>query len=135
LSGFLLDTHVFLWYASDDPKLPLSIRDRIQLESGQVCLSIVSAWEIAIKVGLGKLDLQIPLIELVGPSLSSRGIDLLPITEEDVVGYASLGFPNLSHRDPFDRALAVQAKRRNLTLVSGDPVFGDYGLDFLPCVG
>ncbi|MGV3616519.1 MAG: type II toxin-antitoxin system VapC family toxin [Fimbriimonas sp.] len=131
MSGLLLDTHFFLWHASNHHRLPEPIRRRIETEPGSVLLSVVSAWEIAIKVGIGKLELQLPLPELLGTSQHDHGIELLPLSRDDIVSYEALGFPIPGHRDPFDRMLAVQAKLRGLTFVTADAVFAGYGLDCL----
>lgn len=126
-----MDTHVFLWYATDDPALPTSVRHRIATEQNPVFLSIVSAWEIAIKHGLGKLELHLPLSDLLGQPPQERGIERLAISDTEIVAYARLGFPLANHRDPFDRMIAVQAKHRGLTLVTADSAFDAYGIQNL----
>lgn len=128
LSGLLLDTHVFLWYATDDPALPDPVRQRISTEQSPVYISIASAWEIAIKHGLGKLELHLPLAELLGQHSHERDIERLAISDGDVVAYARLGFPLANHRDPFDRMIAVQAQNHGLTLVTADSAFDAYGI-------
>ena len=131
VSGLLLDTNVFLWYAASDPKLSVRVADRIESETDSVYLSVISAWEIAIKVGLGKLELSLSLEDLVGPGLASHGVELLTLSADDVQSYAELGFPNPNHRDPFDRMLVVQSKRSRLELVTADESFRAYGIPIL----
>lgn len=126
MSELLLDTHLFLWYVTKDRKLSSSVEQCID-RAESVQLSIASAWEIAVKLGLGKLTLDRPLGELMGQSLQREGIELLPITEPDILAYSALPFPNSSHRDPFDRMLVVQAQVRGLTLLTSDPALTAYG--------
>ena len=124
MNGPLLDTHIFLWYDSNDAKLPSAVRAQIENEPGAVYLSSVSAWEITIKHGLGKLDLPQPITDLF--DLAGRGIELLTPAIDDLVAYSQLGFPLKEHRDPFDRILVVQAREKTLTLVTADRAFGSY---------
>lgn len=126
MNGLLLDTHIFLWYVTQDSRLISEVERRID-EAPLVQLSVVSAWEIAIKVGLGKLRLDRPLAELIGPVLSEKNIELLSISEADVHAYAELAFPDPKHRDPFDRMLLVQAAERGQTLLTSDPALVAYG--------
>lgn len=94
---------------------------------GVAYVSVVSVWEIAIKVGLGKLKLDMTVTELIGTRMKSDGIELLPISEADLGAYSALGFPNPKHRDPFDRMLVVQAGHRDLTLLTSDVELRPYG--------
>lgn len=98
MSSFLLDTHAFIWLAQQDPKLPESIRGELEV-ADRVCVSIASLWEMAIKLSIGKLSLQLNL-EDIEARLSSTGIVLLPISFADAVQVRNLP---LHHRDPFDR--------------------------------
>jgi PIN domain nuclease of toxin-antitoxin system len=124
VTGLLLDTHVFLWYSSYDSKLPEDVRDRIRAEPGPVFLSNASAWEIAIKHGLGKLELPQPIEDLL--DVEAHGIEFLDLSAEDHVAYSRLSFPLKDHRDPFDRILVIQAIENDLVLVTADPVFKAY---------
>jgi len=123
VSGLLLDTHIFLWYASDTSDLRSEIRRQIDEERGHVFLSRVSAWEIAIKHGLNKLDLPQPIQDVL--NLELHGIEHLELTLADCLAYSQLGLP-VNHRDPFDRMLAVQAVQHDVCLVTADPVFKHY---------
>lgn len=89
-----------------------------------VYLSSVSAWEISIKHGLGKLDLPQPISDLL--DLNAHGIELLQPSTLDHIAYSVLGFPVKDHRDPFDRMLVIQARQRDLCLMTADPVFEGY---------
>ncbi|MFY9233186.1 MAG: type II toxin-antitoxin system VapC family toxin [Fimbriimonadaceae bacterium] len=128
MSGLLLDTHAFLWLAERSSDLPEALREQIRQSPRPRFVSIATAWEIAIKNGLGKLELAMPMGELFGPALSPHGIDILPIDLSDTIRCAALGFPDPMHRDPFDRMLVAQALERGLTIVSRDPVLDTYSV-------
>src|SRR5437867_3617445 len=96
----LLDTHSFLWAASSPDLLGSNARSAIEDPDNERLLSLASVWEIAIKYGLGKIDLP----DLPGPFIRGQlvdlRVDLLPIRYDDAVKVAALP---LHHRDPFDR--------------------------------
>jgi PIN domain nuclease of toxin-antitoxin system len=121
VNNLLLDTHAFIWYSEDDPKLPESIKLEIEA-ADRVYISIASLWEIAIKLSIGKLSLR-SNYESIENSLEPAGIDLLPISFADTVKVMDLP---LHHRDPFDRILIAQAIKNLLTLVSCDAAFTAY---------
>ncbi|USR90243.1 type II toxin-antitoxin system VapC family toxin [Phormidium yuhuli AB48] len=91
-------------------------------------LSIVSLWEITIKTSLGKLELAIPLEQIVINFILPSGIQILPIRLSHLLILQTLPF---HHRDPFDRLLISQAKSEGLTLVSGDGMFEQYEVKIL----
>lgn len=122
----LVDTCCFLWWATDDPCVPERVRSRLRDPDEPVLLSAVSAWEICVKYGLGKLPLPVPPTEYVPDRRQRLGIAALEVQEHDVLTITRL--PPL-HRDPFDRMLAAQAIARGLTLVTPDPELRAY-----PCV-
>ncbi len=124
MSDLLLDTHVFIWYIANDPRLDESTRQLIDDPDCNVYVSVVSGWEIAIKIGLGKLHLAMQIEDLL--DMEEHGLRFLDVTRGDVIAYSHLKFPVKDHRDPFDRMLAVQALEHNLLLVSADAVFGAY---------
>jgi PIN domain nuclease of toxin-antitoxin system len=121
MSQLLLDTHVFIWFSEDAPNLPTAVREKIE-SADSVYLSIVSLWEIAIKISIGKLSLQTNYHDIEA-GLVSLGIELIPISFADTTRLIDLP---LHHRDPFDRLLIVQAIERSLLLVSADEVFDAY---------
>ena len=121
MTNLLLDTHAFIWYSEDDPKLPESIKTDIET-ADRVYISIASLWEIAIKLSIGKLSLR-SNYESIESSLEPAGIILLPISFADTVRVMNLP---LHHRDPFDRVLIAQAINNSLTLVSCDAAFSAY---------
>jgi PIN domain nuclease of toxin-antitoxin system len=119
MDRLLLDTCVLLWWRTDDAKLTSAAR-RVIDEAAEVFVSAASAWEIAIKVGIGKL----PAPELVSATPSALGFIELPIT----IAHAELaGSLPLHHKDPFDRMLIAQAQHEGLLLVTSDRAFHAYG--------
>lgn len=116
----LLDTHVFLWWREASPRVGEADR-RANAQAEFVYVSAVSAWEVAIKVGIGKLRIPGP----IGPAVAHSQFEQLPIT----FAHASVvtGLP-AHHGDPFDRMLIAQALVEELTLVTHDRRFEPYGV-------
>jgi PIN domain nuclease of toxin-antitoxin system len=125
----LLDTHVFLWYITADPKLPAPFRAAIQDPANEVYLSVASVWEAVIKHQLGKLPLSTPPADYLPRQRNAHGIASLPIEEGAMADLASL--PPL-HRDPFDRLLIAQAIQHRLTIATVDPAISTYPVALLP---
>lgn len=125
----LLDTHIFLWYISADPRLPAAGRDVIRDPANEVSLSVVSVWEAVIKYALGKLPLPASPAEYLPQQREAHRIASLPIEEAALVHLA--GLPAL-HRDPFDRLLIAQALQHGLTLVTLDDAVRAYPIPLLP---
>ncbi|MDJ0661469.1 MAG: type II toxin-antitoxin system VapC family toxin [Crocosphaera sp.] len=121
MTDFLLDTHAFIWLSENDPNLPSNLREMINV-ADNVYLSIVSLWEIAIKLNLGKLSLK-RSYETIEQELKSSDILLLPISFIDTLQIYRLP---LHHRDPFDRMLIAQAISKSLILISRDTQFDAY---------
>lgn len=122
----LLDSHALLWWLDDSPRLGSQARATIA-SAASVAVSMASIWEIAIKAGLGKLAVDVgELLDNVGRD----GFELLPITAADCLAIARL--PR-HHGDPFDRMLIVQARARDLTLVSDDLSFAAYHVPITAC--
>lgn len=122
----LLDTHAFLWAAADAPELGRAARRCFLDPSTRPLLSVASVWEMAIKVGLGKLRLDLPLDDLVDEGLTGQGIALLPIELCHALAVRTLP---LHHRDPFDRLLAAQALAERIPILSNDDTFERYGVE------
>src|SRR5436853_5941258 len=113
----LLDTHVFLWYISADPQLPVAFRDAIRDPANEVYLSVASVWEAVIKYALGKLPLPEAPAGFLPRQREAHRIASLAVEEGALAHLANL--PPL-HRDPFDRILIAQALHQGLTLVTVD---------------
>jgi PIN domain nuclease of toxin-antitoxin system len=120
----LLDTHVLLWWLADDPALSKQARGLIANEP-EVFVSAASAWEIAIKRALGKLEAPDDLL----PALEAGGLRRLPIDFEHA---AVAGTLPLHHDDPFDRMLVAQAQQEALTLLTSDTRISRYAVTVLP---
>jgi len=124
----LVDTHVFLWYVTTDPKLPESFQGAIQNASNDVFLSSVSVWEAVIKHNLGKLSLPLPPATYLPQQRSAHSITALSVDEGAMSHLADL--PPL-HRDPFDRLLIAQAMQHQLTLITVNRIFSAYPVHLL----
>jgi PIN domain nuclease of toxin-antitoxin system len=123
----LLDTHVVIWYLTNDPQLPPHLKQQISEES-LVYVSSVVIWEIAIKGALGKLELGGKLmdsrsVEAIIEECVSQEFELLDIRASHA---AQAPFLSGNHKDPFDRLLAAQAVEQGLALVSRDTVFDNF---------
>ena len=113
----LLDTHIFLWWLFDDPRLPPSVRARVKDVDNTVYVSAASVWEIATKFRLGKLPKAAAVARNVPLWIERAGFRPLQMTAE----HAQLaGAWDVGHRDPFDRMLAAQARLEKLALASVD---------------
>jgi len=119
----LLDTHVFIWWSKEDRRLGKEARKGIG-EAEIAFVSAASAWEAAIKKGLGKLDVPEPFEDAVQAS----GFSKLDVTFSHAAGVTAL--PR-HHGDPFDRMLVAQATIEGLTLVTHDPRFRPYRVPVL----
>lgn len=119
----LLDTHAFLWYISNDPKLPRYAFDAIRDKSNEVHLSVVSVWEALVKNQTGKLPLPAPADEYINASRIAHRISDLALDRESVSRLLSLP---VHHRDPFDRMLICQALAHQLMIVTNDVLFRHY---------
>lgn len=120
----LLDTHTFLWWEADDPKLGRRARTQIVSPANSVLVSAATAWEIAVKRAAGKLVAPGD----VGDWIARSGFDELPIEVSHAV--ASAGLPR-HHDDPFDRLLVAQAQAERLTLVTLDEAIARYEVSLL----
>jgi len=122
----LLDTHVVLWWLADDPRLTPKARSLIADPVNGPVVSAASAWEIAIKQGLGKVMLDGDFEQAV----LEQGFATLAISFRHAM--ATLDLP-LVHRDPFDRLLVAQARVEGLSLLSADPLLERYPVTVIAC--
>jgi len=122
---FLVDSHVLIWYVDQDHLLSPASHVAITDPSNDLLLSAGSIWEIAIKVGLGKLLLSQPYRLWMTQAISDLAITVLPITLEQADVQASL--PR-HHGDPFDRLLVAQAIVEQISIISGDANMDAYGI-------
>lgn len=122
----LLDTHIFLWWITDDSRLIANVRDIIADGTNDLFLSVASCWEIVIKAQFGRIDLPDKPDKFIAEQLSLNAIKSLPILANHALNVFNI--PSL-HRDPFDRLIISQAITENLPIVTSDPVFKQYGIE------
>ena len=121
----LVDTHVFLWWVEGDRALPAKARAALANQENECLVSMVSAWELAIKAGLGKLKLTLPVKRYVVEHIAANGFRMLDIRMAHVGRVETL---ESHHGDPFDRLLIAQAIEEELPVVTADPIFRKYGV-------
>lgn len=121
----LLDTHALLWWLSDDPALPRSARNFIAKTTNSLIVSAATAWEIAIKVRLGKLPGAADLVSEFSALVEREGFELLAISADHGIRAGLLPDP---HKDPFDRMLIAQAQAENVPIVTNESAFENYGV-------
>ena len=124
----LLDTHAFLWFVFDDPRLSDHAEEVILDPDIEKVLSIGSLWEIVIKSQLDKLRLGMSIEDFVQDHITDRVLTLLPIELHHLVAYSELP---LLHRDPFDRLLVAQARSLGIPVVTGDPKLATYEVEIV----
>ena len=124
----LLDTHALLWSATDPDRLAPDARAALEDGTHDVMVSIVTAWEIAIKQSLGKLDLARPAERWLPDVLTRTGFEVAELSLSAALRVRSLAW---HHRDPFDRLLIAQALDGGFTVVTRDEAFDAYGVPVL----
>lgn len=122
----LADTHVMLWWLRDDRRL--SARALAILEDGgnEVLWSVASSWEIAVKLAIGKLELDKPPERLFAELVGEQGVVLLPVGHDHCARLAALP---LYHRDPFDRMLVAQAQQERVPILTADTKLAAYDIE------
>lgn len=122
----LLDTHAFLWFLFDDPRLAEPAAVLLGHTDTDKVLSVVSLWEVVIKVQIGKLSLGMPVETFLDRHVRGVDIELIGIELLHLEAYARLP---LLHRDPFDRLLIAQAQTLGVSIVTGDAAIAQYAVD------
>ena len=126
---FLLDTHTFLWMLKNDSPLSDRARELLRDMNNDLFLSVVSPWEVAIKIGSGRFSLtQEPLAHFFREQMVLTSVRLLQLGLAHIELVSKL--PH-HHKDPFDRMLIAQAITENMTIISADKAFDAYGVDRL----
>jgi PIN domain nuclease of toxin-antitoxin system len=119
----LLDTHLILWWQGLRARVPAAARDLIEGTDAPVYVSRASLWEIAIKVNLGKLRVDLPRF---CERVAADGFSWLPIENAHILRVAALpAFAD--HKDPFDRLLVAQSLSEPLVLLTADAKLARYG--------
>ena len=132
MSRYLLDTHIFLWWCGEDPRLGTRAKAEIANSESKVFVSVVTAWEIVLKHRIGRLhwpfsreaDENVTVSEIV----ETCGFEQLDLTFRHAEELLQL--PR-HHGDPFDHLLIAQAKIEDLTLVTKDRVMSYYEVPLL----
>ena len=120
----LLDTHAFLWWIWDDPRLTPVVRSALSDPTTTAFVSAASAWEIATKVRIGKLPNASALCDRLAETVHLAGFESLPVGLEHA---RAAGLMPGEHKDPFDRMIAAQARLDGLTVVTADPAIAALG--------
>jgi PIN domain nuclease of toxin-antitoxin system len=121
----LLDTHAFLWFVLNDPQLSPTALGLINDPANDILVSPASYWKMAIKVGLGKLDLHAPYDDFMHRGIVGNDFEILPIEPRHTSMLTTLP---LHHRDPFDRLLIAQALVEAIPIISADAQLDAYGV-------
>lgn len=116
----LLDTHTFIWWDSEPARLSPHALALCQDRQNVLLLSVVSVWEMQIKLQLGKLRLALPLKEIIETQQQTNSIEILPVTLAHVLALENLP---AYHKDPFDRLLVAQATGLINPLISTQPSY------------
>jgi PIN domain nuclease of toxin-antitoxin system len=126
---FLLDTHALLWWLADDDQLGGAAREAVADPANDILISMVSLWEIAVKVRIGKLQAD---IEEIISAVQREGFTVLDVGMAHLVALA--GLP-MHHRDPFDHLLIAQAITEDATFMSDDRNAARYPVRTATCSG
>jgi PIN domain nuclease of toxin-antitoxin system len=126
--NLLIDTHIFIWSEISVGKIKSDILAELVNTNNEIFMSLVSIWEMQIKIQLGRLTFPKPLIDIVENQKVINNLRILPITEEHIYHLSKL--PH-HHTDPFDRLIIAQSLSETLTLVSDDSIFPKYGVNLL----
>ena len=121
----LMDTHVFLWWITDDRRLPISVRGIIADGGNELLLSAASCWEIAIKANLGRIALPKRPDIFIPDQMALNAVQGLPVQASHALHIFNL--PHL-HRDPFDKMLVAQSQMEGLPIITSDPLIAQYNV-------
>lgn len=121
----LLDTHTLLWAVDDPSQVSAPAMTAMADPANDRLLSAATIWELAIKVGLGKLTLLLPYRQWMDKAIADLKLVILPITVEYAARQSTLP-PH--HKDPFDRLLIAQALVEGIPVVSADVALDPYGV-------
>ena len=124
----LLDTHAFLWWILDLPRLSIRARSAIEDKSNIILFSAAGAWEIVIKSQLGKITLPDASDVFIIEQMIVNAFEPLAISIEHVIQLRALP---VHHRDPFDRIMIAQCQAENLLFLTSDPLIKQYSVNTL----
>jgi len=121
----LLDTHALIWWMTESPSLPVSVRRLMIDKRNTVIVSAASAWEMATKVRLGRLPAASDITRNFQEYMAQSGFESLAVSSEHGIRAGLLPGPQ---GDPFDRMLIAQAQAEKLFIVSNEKIFDQYGV-------
>lgn len=124
----MVDTHAFMWWINEDARLSKDARGIFSNGKNELLFSAASGWEMAIKVGLGNLEITGELGPYLSAHLAENAIEVLPVSLRHAVAVADL--PR-HHRDPFDRLLVSQAMVEETPVLSADPLIARYSIEVI----
>jgi PIN domain nuclease of toxin-antitoxin system len=127
MGRYLLDTHTAIWFFNGDAKLSARAQQIIRDRSNPVYLSIGSAWEVAIKLGIGKLDIDGNTADFIHDAESNK-ITVFPIKPAHLSVLETLP---MIHRDPFDRLLVATAIAEEMTIITTDENIPQYDVSYM----
>ena len=116
----LLDTHAWVWWATEDRRLSAASHRAIRQASaaGSLALSLISIWEVAKKVEKAQLVLDRPVDDWIDQAVARPGLQLLELTRPILI--ESCRLPGPFHGDPADQILVATARERHAAIVSKD---------------
>jgi PIN domain nuclease of toxin-antitoxin system len=123
VTRLLLDTRLVLWWLNGDARLPQPVLERVQAPEAEVFVSQASLWEMAIKVSIGRLQVDLPELERQVPL---QGFRWLSISNAHLLAVGELETDGV-HRDPFDRLLVCQSRVEPMLLLTADSQLRSYG--------
>jgi len=127
VTRLLLDTHLLLWWLNGDARLHQAVIERVQAPQAEIFISQASLWEMAIKVSIGRLQVDLQELERQVPL---QGFRWLPISNVHLLAVADLESDGV-HRDPFDRLLVCQSRVEPMLLLTADDQMRHYGTTVL----
>ncbi len=117
----VLDTHAWLWWASDQDRIPSRARRMIQSTThagDPIHISSISTWEVAMLVEHGRLELTLDVAEWIAQAEAVPSFEFVPV--DNRIALRAVGLPGFPHRDPADRLIVATALGLGATLVTGD---------------
>ncbi|TDI48421.1 MAG: type II toxin-antitoxin system VapC family toxin [Acidobacteria bacterium] len=122
----VLDTHVWVWWVSGSTTLPGAVQDEIEAStgSGTLHVSSISAWEVALLVKQGRLDLTMDVVDCIAKSEAFPFLRFVPV--DNNIAYRSTNLPGTLHKDPADRLIIATTLILGAKLITRDKNIRNY---------